>query len=185
MAFPTYTIADLSTFSGRPEPSYPSPYTESTALVQALLLFKMATCLTDWPTDPDQAQLAKFAVLELADQFVLSQPYTLINNSPFQSESIGSYSYSKAQKAIKAGTPLGLGWFDLAVGQLGVCELGGLTGGGISSGSIGVFEDDATFGVKTGDTSGKRYVLGPSQLDDEPEDGFYRSTETVQGPRHA
>lgn len=183
MAFPTYTVTDLSGFTGRPETSFPLPYTTASALPQATLLFKLATCLTELPTDPDEAATVRFAILEVANALTLSQPYQLTNASPFSSETIGSYSYSKLAKMVQNGLPTGLGWFDLAVGQLGVCENGALGNPGIASDSIGVFEDDATFGLKDGDDSGKRYVLGPAQLDNEPEDGFFISTETVSGPR--
>lgn len=172
MAFPTYTVTDLSQVTGRPTASYTAFAAE--AITQSFLLFKLATCLTDWPTDPDQAALARYAVLSMADALAIAQPYALTNGSPFQSETIGSYSYSKAQGAIKNGMPTGVSWFDLAVQKLGVCELGGLDGGGgVASDSIGVFEEDGTFGTKDGDDSGKRYLLGPEQLDDDTDPFFY------------
>jgi hypothetical protein len=168
--YPTFTAVDLSDFSGRPEASY-TPFATQ-ALKQATLLFKLATCLTSWPTDPDSAELASYAIISIADALVLTQPYQLTHASPFQSESIGSYSYSKMvlryRQSIENGSPVGVTWFDLAVQKLGICELGGLNGGGgVASDSIGVFEEDGTFGTKDGDDSGKRYLLGPAQVDNQ------------------
>lgn len=159
MAWPAYSIVDLAANSGRPEASYPSPFS-TVAIAQALLLFKLYTCLKDWPTDPTQAELAKFAVLSMADAFVVSQPHALTIGNPFTSESIGSYSYSKAQKQLQAGLPTGLAWFDLAIQQLGVCESG--PGGGIASGSLEVFENDGFFHV---DSKGHKRLLGPKDIE--------------------
>lgn len=156
MAWPAYTIQDLSIYSGRPEQSY-TPFS-TTALAQSLLLFKIYTCLKDWPTDPDKADLAKMAVLSMADTLVLGQPYTLVQANPFSSESIGSYSYSKAQKQLAAGLPTGVSWFDLAIQHLGECETG--PNGGVITGSINVFENDAKFVEE----NGRRRVLGPADL---------------------
>jgi hypothetical protein len=173
--FTGLTVTDLAAFSGRPEAGYTD--FAATAIEQAVTLFQLATCLDDWPSDPDQQRLAMYGVLDMADKLTIAQPYALTTGTPFQSESIGSYSYSKGrsfgqvQKTVELGLPTGAYWFDIAVQRLGVCELGGLNGGGVDSGSIGVFERDATFGVLDGDDSGKRYVLGPNDVntvDDEP-----------------
>ncbi len=157
MAWPTYTIADLSSYSGRPEASYPSPYS-TTSIAKSLLLFKLYTCLKDWPTDPDEAELAKYAVLSAADMDVLAQPHVVVLSGPFQSENLGSYGYSlkAAQKQLALGMPTGLTWFDEAIQRLSVCESG--PGRGVDSDSIKVFEDDGLF-LQTAD--GKKTLLGP------------------------
>lgn len=159
MAWPAYTIVDLAANSGRPEASYPSPYS-TVAIAQALLLFKIYSCLKDWPDDPTKADLAKCAVLEMADAFVISQPNALVLGGPFQSESIGSYSYSLASKRLQAGLPTGLSWFDLAIQQLGICESG--PGHGVDSCATEVFENDEFFLVKA---DGSRRLLGPKDIE--------------------
>lgn len=159
MSWPTYTIADLAVMTGRPEASF-TAYANM-AIEQSLLLFKLATCLKDWPTDSSEAQLARYAILTMADAFSLAQPNAIALSSPFQSESIGSYSYSKAMKAIQAGTPTGVSWFDMAIQQLGICETGGL-GAGIASGSVTVFEKDGFF---TTDSDGHKTLLGPCDIE--------------------
>lgn len=161
--------ADLALYTGRPVASYPV-YTDE-ALNQSVLLFQIATCLTGWPTDPIEAALARYAVLSMADSLVLAQPYQAIKASPFQNESIGSYSYSKMQQSIarmgtmiKTETPTGLVWFDLAVERLGICEIGT----GVYSGSIGVFEDDAFFRDDTAiqqEGHAKKHLLGPADVE--------------------
>lgn len=158
MAWPTYTIADLALNTGRPEASF-VPYA-NVAISQSLLLFKLYSCLKDWPTDEVEAELAKQAVLSMADAFVVSQPYSVTAGSPFQSETIGSYSYAKSAKQLQAGLPTGLSWFDLAIQQLGICDSG--PGRGVSSGSLTVFEND---GIFSEDSEGHRTLLGPADFE--------------------
>jgi hypothetical protein len=154
--YPTFTPADLAGFSGRPEASYPSPYTDE-ALKQATLLFKIGTCLATFPDDPMQADLAKYAILSMADYIVLNQPNAQVLAGPFQSESLGSYSYSKMAKTAASGGETGVAWFDLAVDQIGQCDQNDeiMSGGGIE-----VFEFDAEFAVARTDGNTVR-VLSP------------------------
>ena len=143
--FPVLTLNDVADFTGRPVAAYPQTYT-ATALKQARMLFRMATCLKTFPDDEFEAELAKYAILSMAEALVLAQPYQAALANPFQSESIGSYSYSKIAGVVASGVPTGLSWFDSAVQRLGVCDLSG-TGviGGGSSGGIEVFEHQGTF----------------------------------------
>jgi hypothetical protein len=160
MAWPTYTIADLATMTGRPEASFTSY--ANMAIAKAMLLFKLATCLQDWPSDALGAELAQYAVLSVADLDYLAQPNAVAMASPFQSESIGSYSYSKMLKQVQAGFPTGLGWFDTAIQQLGICGIDGGFSPGVISGSLSVFEEDGLFFT---DTDGKRKLLGPADIE--------------------
>lgn len=130
-AYPDFSRNDLATYSGRPEVSY--PVYADTAIQQATLLFKIGTCLAALPDDPDLLQLATNGILAMADSIVLAQQYQGIQASPFSSESIGSYSYTKAAKAVSAGADTGIMWFDLARNRLSVCDDGdGIpTSGGI------------------------------------------------------
>ncbi|WNN95001.1 hypothetical protein SEA_MAGRITTE_24 [Microbacterium phage Magritte] len=123
MTYPTYTRQDLANFTGRPLVSFPEGYVTSSAFPQALLLFKMGTCLASLnDLNEDQKQLAKFAILSMADAIHLSAPYQTVLASPFNSESIGSYSYSRAAQAVSKGLPTGIGWFDIAIQDLSVCD---------------------------------------------------------------
>lgn len=138
MGYPTYTVAMLSTFTGRPAAAFRAPYTTASALPQALLLFKMGTCIAD-PSglSTDEQQLVDFAILEMADSIQLASLYATVHANPFSSETIGSYSYGKVAKAVQKGDDTGIFWFDKAVQELSVCD----TSDGISmTGGIEVFE---------------------------------------------
>lgn len=112
----TPTVAELATFSGRPSNTFTAYAVE--ALDQATLLFYLATELDDYPLNPGLAKLAKNGILDMADSIYLGQPYRESSASPYQSETIGTYSYSKAAKAVKKGDSTGIIWFDLAVNKL-------------------------------------------------------------------
>lgn len=171
MAFPVFDVAGLAKFTGRPAGSFTDYATE--ALEQALLFFKKATCLSEWPVNTDDALVATKAVYQLADYFVLSQPYAERLAAPFSSESIGSYSYSKMVNKITRRERTDLLWFDLAVEDLGQCGLGNM--GGQTMGGIGAFERDGNV-VPQADGTG--YLLGPADMDQnrwlqqDPSDGF-------------
>jgi len=160
--FPRFDKKDVSVFSGRHEMAYPSAYTDE-ALRQSTMLFKMATCLKKFPDDEFEAELARYAILSMAEALILSQPFNAALANPFNSESIGSYSYGKVSGAVLTGIPTGIGWFDSAVAQLGVCDVGGngAIGGG-SAGGIETFEHQGVFGPGTG---GNVRLYGPA--DDE------------------
>lgn len=155
MPFPEFDVEGLAKFTGRPVASF-TDYSEE-ALEQALLFFKRATCLTDMPENADDALVATKAIYQLADYFVLAQPYQEKLAAPFSSESIGSYSYSKMVNKITRREKTDLLWFDLAVEELGQCGLGNM--GGQTMGGIGVFERDGMV-VPQGDGTG--YLLGPA-----------------------
>lgn len=123
MPYKEYTRQNLADFTGRPVASFPEGYVTTSAFPQALLLFKLGTCLAS-PDDlsPEQKQLVDFAVLSMADAIHLSAPYQTALASPFNSESIGSYSYSRAAHAVSQGLPTGVSWFDMAIQQLSVCD---------------------------------------------------------------
>lgn len=157
--YPTYTKEDLGKFSGRPSQSY-SAYAD-TALNQALLLFKIGTCLAQFPDDPMKAELAKNAILSMADNIFLAQRYQQAMASPFNSETVGSYSYSKTASAVQRGDSTGIMWFDLAIEQLSECDTGydGIpTGGG-----IGMYEYDGVVTASSGPDTVR--FLGPEELE--------------------
>lgn len=112
------TTAELAEFMGVDKVDF-SVFV-NTALAQATLLFELATGLEVYPTQQAEVALAKNGILEMAEKIYSAQPYSQSLASPFQSESIGSYSYSKAQKALSKGDLTGVTWFDLAVQKLSV-----------------------------------------------------------------
>lgn len=159
-SYPVFTVTDLAGFSGRPVAEYTNTAYVPTAIAQAELLFKIGTCLgNSWPDDPTMASLARMAVLSMADAIYLVQPFQTVLSNPFSSETIGSYSYSKVAGAIMGGLPTGIGWFDLALSQLSVCDLknGIPVGGGIE-----VFENDGLFA--TGTLAGNVRMLSPEDF---------------------
>lgn len=94
------TVADLADFTGRPVQTFSGFAT--TALAQATLMFSITTELEEWPDDPDLNLVAMYAVMEMADKLILEQPYTALKAAPFQSESIGSYNYSRTYSLARA-----------------------------------------------------------------------------------
>jgi hypothetical protein len=118
--YPTYTAADVAGASGADVTEYSSFIDE--ALKQATLLFKIGTCLSQFPDSELDAELAKYGILAMADAIFSVQPFQKVLRTPFSSETIGSYSYSKLTSAVSAGLPTGVSWFDIAVGKLSVCD---------------------------------------------------------------
>ncbi len=157
--YPKYTKDDLEDYSGRPSQSY-SKYAD-TALSQALLLFKIGTCLAQFPDDPLKAEIAKNGILAMADSIFLSQRYQQAMASPFNSETIGSYSYSKTASAVQRGDKTGIMWFDMAIEQLSECSY--LSDGIPTGGGIGMFEYDGLVTATSGPDSVR--FLGPADLD--------------------
>lgn len=125
------TVSDLADFTGSEQSSYSAFVSQ--ALVQATLLFGFATGLEQYPDTTAERSLAYNGILEMADKLYLSQPYAAALASPFQSESIGSYSYSKASGAVSKGQATGVVWFDLAVQKLSVRPV-------VEAGSTPLFE---------------------------------------------
>lgn len=146
--YPLLTRIQLATFTGRPQASF-TDFADQ-ALIQARVLFKIATGLVpgQFPDDPEKAELATLGILAMADAIYLSQPYQKAKASPFSSESIGSYSYSKNSgrsyaktvPAVAEGLPAGVGFFDMAVFQLSIRNNGMIDGGGFTI-------DDGTTGL--------------------------------------
>lgn len=161
MAYRTYDRTDLSEFTGRPLASFPTSFVESSAIPQAVLLFKIGTCIVDPSAlSVEDQQLVDFAIISMADAIHLTAPYQKALASPFNSESIGSYSYSKTAKAVQKGLETGVMWFDMAVLRLSQCEA--LGGGFFQGGGIEVFENDGDFAP--GHLSHNVDFLSPSDI---------------------
>lgn len=97
---PVPTVQNLAEFSGRPVQTY-TAYADE-ALSQSTLMFTVATGLDVWPQDADLNQVALNAVLEMADKLILEQPYQVVKASPFQAETIASYTYSRNASLARA-----------------------------------------------------------------------------------
>ncbi len=157
------TIADLAAFTGRAVSSY-GAYTTA-ALEQATLLFAIKTKLTEYPDEDHLAQLAKNAIMQMADQLVLEQPYQAVKASPLQSESIGAYSYTKTATWQKAqgNTTTGLVWWELALDELARAETSTVTSGSYTS-----FERNPAVVPDADGTGGHIYGPADAQTDDTP-----------------
>lgn len=164
MPYAAYTREMLATFTGRPVASFPQAFVENSAIPQALLLFKLGTCLASPDAlTTDQKQLVDFAILSMADAIHLTAPYQAAKANPFNSESIGSYSYSKTAQAVQSGLETGIMWFDMAIDQLSVCDS---LSGSFAQGGIEVFENDGRFagGARLGGQAGNVDFLSPADL---------------------
>lgn len=164
MTFPIYTVQELANFATQPVELFDETYA-NTHIAQASLLLRLATCLTEPPTDPMMLELFKNGILDMALKLDISANYREAKYSPFSGESIGSYSYSIMLAKIKSGDETGVTWFDLAVTQMGVCDFMG--GSGVaSSGGIEVFEHDGSF--VPGNHPGNERLLSPNDIGNVP-----------------
>ena len=162
-------VDDLAAFTGEVGASY-EPFVQS-ALTQATVLYEFAACPAELPAaDTKEGQLVRNAILAMADALYLGRGYRAAKATPFQSESIGSYSYSKAQQAVSNNLPTGVGWFDMAVEYLGACA----TSKGTVIGSAKTFfEDDIAWHTHL---DGRVHLLGPEDLASPTPPGWYVST---------
>jgi hypothetical protein len=166
MAWPIPTVGEVAAFAGRPLADYPAPYSDQ-AIIQAVVMFRFCTELTDPPLDPDDAQLALFGILQYAEVTILEQPYFAVTHNPFQSQTMGGASYSKpvsysrgnAQANALKGEQTGVLWFDLAVAQLALRT----QRGGVFVGTTTLNMNDGLV-VRTDEITGEKILLGPSEV---------------------
>jgi hypothetical protein len=82
-------------------------------------LFWQATKITDDPTDPNEAYMVRLALYDMATYLFVSRDNLDATYTKFQSEKVGSYSYTKASGnasvAIREGAATGVELFDAAV----------------------------------------------------------------------
>lgn len=170
---PIPSVSDLADFIGVPEPAL-SSYA-SQALLQAALLLSIQTELnnSDYDgLDPDDQTLVIMGVKDMAEFIYLRQPYKQLVASPLSNETVGSYSYGKAQQEVArnaaaleiSAEKTGRMWFDLAYQMLAKRT----RAGGIFSGGITVFEegsnvDRAELLVRVCD--GRLVLVGPQDMD--------------------
>jgi len=177
---PLPTVPQLATFTGRPEASF-SGYANA-AIMQATLMLTFHAELTadDWPSlgnivghgmsTPDCQQLATNGILAMADYLYLRQPYQQIIASPLMNETIGSYSYGKAQGEVArnaaalevTGERTNVVFYDMAIQYLSRRQIAG----GVYSGAVTVFEDDSfrydNAALEIRDVDGRMVLLGPA-----------------------
>ena len=81
-------------------------------LIQATDAFWVFTGLSSYPDDPRTARVARNAIMDLTAWLIAQHENRAEINSPFTSERIGSYSYSKMQSA-KDDSNSGIYWLDM------------------------------------------------------------------------
>lgn len=155
MALVAPTLDDLLAFVGSTVATeFDSDSDYATSLLQQVTdLLEITTGVSTLPTDALELRIFKYGLCELTMFLFLAQNHRAAQMSPFSSETIGSYSYAKAQGRASGGMPIGLLWFDLLVALF----LGD-TDAPLST-STSVFEDE---GVYVNYYTGRgRRVLGP------------------------
>ena len=157
---PNYTREEMAEFLGRPVASFPSSV--ETKIKLAILLLKLATCRRTFPDDPFYQDVIKAAVFFMALDMSIKEKYEKHTASPFQSETIGSYSYSKMYNTVQNKDSTGILWFDTAVDALSLCGLENTSGETSFSGGIHIFEYDyPAVGIGTSEAM----VLSPSEIE--------------------
>jgi hypothetical protein len=160
--YPEFDADDLGDFVGKPAEMFPAYVDE--AIAQAVFLVRLRTKIRQWPEDDeDLSQLMKFAILDLANTMYLEREYDKIKANPVQSETMGSYSWSKsnaAQNSRYKQWPTGIEWLDVLLEYL--ADLDEEAEGISTHGGTHVFEYDNTYL----DSSGERWALGPERIID-------------------
>ena len=109
-------------------------YSEEDALDMAKgLLLSAVPCLNTLLVSMSNLdkKAIKAAILEMAYYIKIDYYNFERSTSPFTSETIGSYTYSKMSSSVKAGNSTGVPAFDRAVAQFsGLCDVEGGAGGG-------------------------------------------------------
>jgi hypothetical protein len=113
MALTPPTVAELGTFRGEAFATSGAEFDQATMVLQqatdALWVF---TGLDEYPSDARVARIVKNAIMDLTLWLLSQVEHRDEINSPFSSERIGSYSYSKMQQASATGNS-GIYWLDL------------------------------------------------------------------------
>lgn len=115
MALTVPTQQDLTDFWGD---TYPPELTTARAnmlLDLATNLMWLGTSLEADPTDTRLANLVKYGILDMAIFMYIQREELDAIYSPFTSERVGSYSYSKMMKNVTEGIDTGVPLFDRVV----------------------------------------------------------------------
>ncbi len=126
--YPVPLVSDLATFSGRDEATY-TGYANA-ALLQATVRFTFLTEVTDPKqftgynnlTVADQTELALYGICSLADSIYLQFPYQGVVASPLNSETVGTWSYTKEATSGAGGSAYRLqaGAMELSMASTGI-----------------------------------------------------------------
>lgn len=124
-------------------------------LWQASDLWIMATENEEQPVGTAfQLRMYERGVLAMAEILYLTKgTKSVIHQSPFSGETIGSYSYQLATRNIANGIPTGVDWFDYAVNMFRPIPL-------TASTSIHCFDGQQDH-MLAETTGGQRFLLGP------------------------
>jgi hypothetical protein len=180
--YPVPQVSDLAAFSGRPESTY-TPYANA-ALLQATIRFTFLTEVTNPAqftgynalTAEDQQVLALNGICALADSIYLGFPYQGVVASPLNSETTGTWTYTKTATTGAGGSAdrlqagamelsiasTGIPMFDMAVQLLALRTITS----GVFHGGMTVFDDGERRGalgaimVYEG-PDGRRAIMGP------------------------
>lgn len=111
MALTVPDLDDLKLFSGQDWPTDEHEYVEN-VLFQATDVIWVFTGFNDDPSDARTNRIVQYAIMDLSLWLMTQAAHRDEINSPFSSERIGSYSYSKMQGAQK-GEDTGIYWVDM------------------------------------------------------------------------
>lgn len=167
MSLTVPVLDDLAAFSGSVIAAqyYTDTAYVATALQQACDLLSLVTDIeADPPETPVEIwRMTRNAILEMAEAIVIRQPYRAVVLNPFQSETIGTYTYAKLAKVATGQQGWGhMRWWDQAVDYWDLQDVY------VESTSTHVFEDDNVWlrGHDPGVAgSGRRLVMGPVDID--------------------
>jgi hypothetical protein len=126
--YPVPLVSDLSTFSGRDQATY-TGYANA-ALLQSTIRFTFLTEITNPDqftgynnlTVADQTQLALYGICALADNIYLNFPYQGVMASPLNSETVGTWTYTKEATNGAGGSAYRLqaGALELSMASTGI-----------------------------------------------------------------
>lgn len=116
MALTPPNVDDLEEFSNEEYPTDIHDYLE-TLLQGATDALWVFTGMDEYPEDERLNRITRLAILDLTLWLYSQAEHRTEINSPFSSERIGSYSYSKMQAASKDGSS-GIYWLDLLFAAL-------------------------------------------------------------------
>lgn len=105
-----------------------------TALQQAADLLYLATGVETDPENPTVLRILGWGLMDMAFKILITRENQTEIYSPYTSETIGSYSYSKSR--VMAGEVTGVEWFDAIVKLL----MGAMGAGAVWSATEHVFE---------------------------------------------
>jgi hypothetical protein len=115
MALTVPPIDDLATFQNVEEVEDPRG---EMALQQATDLMAIATGLSEDPTDPIGLRMMSWGILDMSWKILVGFDNREESYTPYSSERIGSYSYSKMLQQAQQGEATGVEFFDSAVAYL-------------------------------------------------------------------